>query len=112
MCNPKTSNVTCASEEEMNFFLDGTMMSLNHIDKQYDPSDYENPVKIYFNDYWTRFSKKFFTSIVFNFKTVTFFDDIGLFFQDIQIHEYIAVENIKTSIDLQPNDYSILNQIK
>jgi hypothetical protein len=104
-CDPKTSKVPCATEDEMSYYLDGTLITLNHIDKQFDPSDYDNPVKSFFKEYSTRISRKLYTSMEFDFKTVTFNDDIGVLFEQVNTHNYISIEQILVSIDFQPYEY-------
>jgi hypothetical protein len=105
MCDPETSKVNCASKEEMDFYLDGAIVTLYHTDLRFDHSDYSNPGISYFNDYWVRISKKYYTGAVFHFKIVTFINNIGVLFDVNETKEYLAVDDITINKDFQPYSY-------
>jgi hypothetical protein len=104
-CKNETSPVPCATEEELSKKLDGTMVTLYHIDKIYDPSNYTHPVKHFFNNYWLRASQKVFNGVSFYFKTVNFIDDTGLLFEDSSKSTTLKVDNIHPSIDFMKSDH-------
>jgi hypothetical protein len=104
-CNNETSEAPCATEEELSKKLDGTMVTLYHVDKIYDPSNCTNPVKHYFNNYWVRVSQKVFTGISFYFKTVNFVDDTGLLFEASSKSTTLKVDHINPSYDYMKSDH-------
>jgi hypothetical protein len=103
-CNNETSKVPCASQQVLDKMLDGTMITLYHVDKIFDPSNYTHPVKHYFNNYWQRVSKKFYNVVTFYFKTVNFIDDTGLFFEASSKSTTLKVDRIAPSYDLQSSE--------
>jgi hypothetical protein len=106
-CNNATSASICATPEELDFFLDATTISIYHIDKFMNPTIYDNPIKPYLKNYWTRASKKSYMGILFNFKVISFMDDIGVLFQNIDEKQEIKVENISTFTEVLKTEHFI-----
>lgn len=88
----------CVSDEELKNLLSGAPMYFYYVDKYFDASNFKNPTKFYFNQYFNS-AQNFYKLLDVTIKRLNFIDDVGVLFEDKKTSSELVVDKIDMVID-------------
>ena len=83
-CKNTTEKFNCKSENEINYYLNGTFIAINFQDTTIEPNNYLNPMIPKVGEFYTTLSKNYFKEIHLYFKKILIETDKGLIFNEIE----------------------------
>ena len=92
-CKNTTEKFNCKSENEINYYLNGTFIAINFQDTTIEPNNYLNPMIPKVGEFYTTLSKNYFKEIHLYFKKILIETDKGLVFNDIENKEYVQYDH-------------------
>ena len=88
-CQNITGKKNCKSQQEINYYLNGTFLAIDYQDITIDPNNYSNPGVPRIGEFYTTISKQYFKEIHLYFKKVIVKSDRGWIFTNYKNKEYI-----------------------
>ena len=82
--NTTNSPIICQPQENINYFLNGTIFSLNYQNFNIDPKDFKSPKKAKMGDFYTTVSINYYKELYIFFKKFLLKTDNGLIFENIK----------------------------
>jgi hypothetical protein len=105
-CKNTTNKKNCKSQEEINYFLDGTFVTISYQSLNINPKNYLNPNEPTISEFYTTISHNFFKEIHLYFKKVIIKTDRGLIFDDINNKEFSIFDHSEDMFSLKKdNEY-------
>ena len=92
-CKNTTEKFNCKSENEINYYLNGTFIAINFQDTTIEPNNYLNPMIPKVGEFYTTLSKNYFKEIHLYFKKILIETDKGLVFNDRDYKEYVQYDH-------------------
>ena len=102
-CKNSTEKKTCKSKEEIDYYLNGTFISIEYQDLTIDPKNYSFPNNPTISQYYTTVSNTFFKEIHIYFKKIIVKTDKGIIFQKIDNKEFVIYDHSNDMISLKTN---------
>ena len=88
-CQNITGKKNCKSQQEIDYYLNGTFLAIDYQDITIDPNNYSNPGVPRIGEFYTTISKQYFKEIHLYFKKVIVKSDRGWIFTNYKNKEYI-----------------------
>ena len=111
-CNNKTNNYTCKSQDEIDYYLNGTFVAVEFTDISLDQANYTNPDTPILGETYSTISKNFYREMHIFLKQILFKSDRGLVFSSIEEKEYIQLDYLQDMFTLQPKICFALLRLK
>ena len=92
-CKNSTEKFNCKSQNEINYYLNGTFMAIDFQDISIDPNNFSYPIIPKVGQFYTTLSKNYFKEIHLYFKKILIETDIGLIFNEIEKNEYAQYDH-------------------
>ena len=102
-CKNSTEKKTCKSKEEIDYYLNGTFISIEYQDLTIDPKNYSFPNNPTISQYYTTVSNTFFKEIHIYFKKIIVKTDKGIIFQKKENKEFVIYDHSNDMISLKTN---------
>ena len=83
-CKNSTNSKKCQPQENINYYLNGTIFSLSYQNFNIDPKDYKYPIKSKLGDFYTTVSTHYYKELYIHFKKFILKTDNGLIFENIK----------------------------
>ncbi len=83
-CKNTTNSKKCQPQENINYYLNGTIFSLSYQNFNIDPKDYKFPIKSKLGDFYTTVSTHYYKELYIHFKKFILKTDNGLIFENIK----------------------------
>ncbi len=92
-CKNSTEKFNCKSQNEINYYLNGTFMAIDFQDISIDPNNFLYPIIPKVGQFYTTLSKNYFKEIHLYFKKILIETDKGLIFNEIENKEYAQYDH-------------------
>ena len=104
-CENTTENGnSCKSQNEIDYYLNGTFASIEFTDISLDPSNYSNPDSPILGEIYSTVGNSFFKEMHLYLKAVTFNSDRGLVFSSIKSKDYIQLDYLNDMFTLKTQE--------
>ncbi len=103
-CDSKDPNQKCQSEKVLDEKLNGCALLFYYVDKYFEPEDYLNPTKYYFNYELIPLSKKVYNGFILTLKKYNFLDNVGFIFDDVKTTEIVKIDRLSKSFDFRQGE--------
>lgn len=103
-CRNSTEKNNCKSQKEIDYYLDGTFISIQYQGLNIDPNNYHSPNLSTISEYYTTISHNFFKEIHIYFKKILISTDKGWMFPDIHTKKFSQFDHAEDMISLKNSE--------
>ena len=100
-CKNSSEKNNCKSQREIDYYLDGTFISIEYQGLTIDPNNYSDPNLPTLSEYYTTISHNFFKEIHIYFKEILVQTDKGWIFPNIYTKQYSQYDHTEDMISLK-----------
>ena len=104
-CKNTTMNpIKCKSQEEIDYYLNGTFITIEFIDISLDQSNYSEPDNPILGEAYSIVNRNIYKEMHIYLKSVLFKSDRGILFTSINEKNFIQLDFLQDMFSLQPRD--------
>ena len=104
-CKNTTEKFNCKSQNEINYYLNGTFMAIDFQDITIEPNNFVKPIIPKVGQFYTTLSKNYFKEIHLYFKKIVIETDRGLVFNEIENKEYVQYDHNEDMLSFKQSEH-------